>query len=149
MAWTETHTSSRNGLSAISLSEVVVNDTSKDLVFDTDIKVGAYLEITQIRIELTTTATVGNRLMVVELYTAAAADLIYDVILAQTSLAASLSRTWQLSVDADTAITTPQFIRLPENFNLHATQVLRIRDTAAVDAAADDMVVHVNGILHY
>ena len=149
MAWTSTHSSSlTDGTGAISLSEVALNDSNKDLVFDTNIGVGSYLEITQIRIELTTTATMGNRLIVVELYTAAAADLIYDVILAQSSLAASLSRTWQLSVDADTAITTPQFVRLPANFNLHATQVLRIRDTAAVDAAADDMIVHINGITH-
>lgn len=36
MAWTSTHGSARDGSTSITLSEVVVDDSNKELVFGTD-----------------------------------------------------------------------------------------------------------------
>lgn len=144
MAWTETHASARDGATAITLSEIAPDDSNKDLVFSSDIRIENYLEVLSIRIELTTTATVGNRLMVLELLSSAG-DVLREVILDANSLAASLSRTWELAPLNDPAVTAPQYVQMAP-MTLYGGQILRIRDSAAVDAAADDMVIHVHGL---
>lgn len=145
MAWTETHASSHHGATAILLSELALNDSNKDLVFNTDIGIGVYLAVQSIRIELTTTATVGNRLMVVELLSATD-DVLREVVLNANSVAESLSKTWELAPQNNPAITAPQYVRMPP-MTIHAGQKLRIRDSAAIDPAADDMVIHVHGLI--
>lgn len=144
MAWTSTHGSARDGSTSIALSEVVVDDSNKELVFGTDVGVGKYMEVQSIRIEFTATVTVGTRLLVVELLSAAD-DVLRQVILDANSLTASQSRTWELAPLNDPAVTAPQYVRMAP-LAIHAGQKLRIRDSAAIDAAADDMVVHVHGI---
>lgn len=145
MAWTSTHGSAKDGASSsITLSEVVVDDSNKELVFDTDIGIGEYMEIQSIRIEITASATVGTRLMVLELLSAAG-DVLREVVLDSNDIVASASGVWELAPLNDPAVTAPQYVRMAP-MSIHAGQKLRIRDSAAVDAAADDMIIHVHGI---
>lgn len=146
MVWTATHGSSKkDGTSAVTLSEVAVNDSNKDLIFSSNVAVGQYLEVLSIRIEMTCTATVGTRTMVVELLSATD-DILRTIVLDANTLTASQSRIWELAPDNDPAVTTPQYVRLAGKLLLHGEQKLSIRDSAAIDAAADDLVLHVHGL---
>ena len=105
--------------------------------------------INSIWVELVTTATVGNRQMSVTVNSAALADLLSEV-RAGAVQAASLTRNYLFATGvADltsfrdtTFLTTP----LPAPLELDAGEVLRVRDKGpsgtGIDAAADDMVVH-------
>ena len=95
-----------------------------------------------IHVELISTATVGNRQMALE-FQDAANDVIAEV-RAGAVQAASLTRKYLLSVtavdlvafrDTDWLSTPLPHVMLPAGFQV------RVFDKAAVDAAADDMVV--------
>jgi hypothetical protein len=98
-------------------------------------------EILSIWIELSTTATVGNRQIVVEMQ-----DSTGDVIgkfLAGAVQLASLAREYEFApmVQLMTAfVGTYLSFPLPPYF-LSAGEKVRVYDSAAVDAAADDMIV--------
>ena len=145
MAWTSTKAGNKGPEIAILLSELATNDSSKDLLF-ADIGEGSHLELVAIRIELTTTATGGTRTMVCEVLTEAD-DVVYEMILDANTLGPSLSKTWQLGVEVDPAVTAPQYVVLPQGLALFPGQKLRIRDSAAIDPTADDMLLHVHGLL--
>jgi len=143
MAFSLTESSLHVGSSIVTLSDTGLNASSKTLLLADAGTTAAYLELLAIRIELTTTATVGNRLMAVRVELTTGPDILYAVTIAANSLAASLSRTWQLAPGVDEAITSPQQVQMPQGIYVFAGQQLVIEDSAAVDAAADDMIVHV------
>ena len=143
MAFTLTDSALHVGASIVALSDVALNDSSKILLLaDAGTNV-AFLELLAIRIELTNTATAGNRIMEVRVELTTGPDILYAVTIAANSLAASLSRTWQLAPGVDEAITAPQQVQLAQGLYVFAGQQLVIEDSAAIDAAADDMIVHV------
>lgn len=100
-------------------------------------------QILWIWVELTTTATVGDRQLVVQLQDNAA-DVIGEVRVGSVQ-AASLTRNYMFAPaladltsfrDTDYLMTPfPPTIILPESY------IIRVYDNNAVDAAADDMVV--------
>lgn len=147
MAWTLTKAGSKSSEIAVLLSEVAVDDSNKDLIYGTDLpSFGSHMELVAVRIEFTATATVGTRTLVVEILTEAN-DLVYQIVLDNNTVTASASGTWQLGDGLDAAVTTPQYVHMPAGLVLFPGQKLRIRDSAAIDAAADDMVLHVQGLV--
>lgn len=99
-------------------------------------------EIQSIWVELTTTATAGNRQIVIEIQDSSS-DVIgqYRAGIAQ---AASLTRYYMFSPHAEglTAFRDTDYLSNPiAPLCLPASYVIRVYDVAAVDAAADDMNV--------
>ena len=98
--------------------------------------------VKSIWIELATTATAGNRQLVVEIQDDAA-DVIAQFRLGIVQ-AASLTRYYQLAPQLInmTAFIDTDFLTMPiPEIYLPASYVVRIYDNNAVDAAADDMVI--------
>lgn len=101
-------------------------------------------QILWIWVELTTTATVGNRQLVVQVLDAAG-DLIATLARAGATQAASLTRYYlfapgvadMLAFRDTDYLTTP----IPVTSFLDGGQVLRVYDKAAIAPAADDMIV--------
>lgn len=118
--------------------EETTNDSDKAFVTPVDVE----REIAWVWVELTTTVVVGNRLMCLQVLDEAG-DLIFEA-LATPVQAASLTRYYLFAehvpqaaafVNVDYAsITIPRMPLLPG-------WSVRVFDRAAVDAAADDMVV--------
>ena len=148
MAWTEIAAASKNRIEKglmITLSEEAPNDISKDLTLADVTIEGDELELMAIRIEFIATATVGTRTITVELLDAADADVIWQFIVVSNTVTAGVTKVWQFGRDVDEAVTSPQDVILPTGMTLHAGMLLRIADSAAIDAAADDMQIHVVG----
>ncbi len=124
-------------------SEEAVDDSDKTLDYDADVSEGKRLEVLGVRIEFVATATVGTRL--IELRVAdSGSDLIQTVGFAVT-VTASQSKNFQASVGVVERSGTPNYEILPAGLVLLPGQTFQILDTAAIDAAADDMTVHVTG----
>ena len=147
MAFTTLQSSGYRGTSIVAASDVAVNDSSKTLLI-ADFAEGAFLELLAIRIELSTTATVTNRTMAVRIEATAGPDILYELEVTSPTLAPSLSKTWQIAPGADDAIATPrQQVQMASGLHVYTGQQLVIEDSAAVDPAADDLIVHVIGRL--
>ncbi len=144
MAWTKEQSGSAGPELVVTLSEEAPDASSKTLLFS-DVGVGAQMEILAIRIEFVATVTVGTRTMEVRIEQVTGPDILYQVILVLPTLTASQSRNWQLAPGIDEAVTAPQYVQMPSGLHIHEGQQLVIEDTAAIDAAADDMVIHVLG----
>lgn len=121
------------------VADETANDSDKSLAVPASYE----YHILSIWVELTTTATVGDRQLVVQVQDAAP-DVIGEV-RAGAVQAASLTRNYMFSAPcADlTAFRDTDFLMtpLPGPLVLPATYIVRIYDNNAVDAAADDMVV--------
>jgi len=123
-------------------SDEVLNSTNK--IFT--VPANTEWQILWIWVELTTTAVVGNRQLIVQVQDNAI-DLIGTLARASTVQAASLTRYYLFAPGlADMAafrdtdyLTTP----IPTTSFLEAGQVLRIIDNKAIDAAHDDMIVQI------
>lgn len=128
----------------VTMSEEADDSSAKTLLF-TDIGVGGHeFEILSVYVEIATTATVGDRTIVVELLDAAD-DVVMAVEFGAVQ-AASGSAAWQASPNfAEVAGTYVHREPLPAGFFMTGTHKLKVYDKAAVDAAADDMKVHVTG----
>jgi hypothetical protein len=126
------------GVPALLVNEDL-NDSDKIFV----VPAGFMYDISWVYVELTTTATVGNRAMTVEIQ-----DPLGDVIgLVQDDAVqtASLAHTYMFGQGmalADGGINTNHMIPLPP-LVLPQFYKLRVYDAGAVDAAADDMVVQI------
>ena len=123
-------------------SDVTLNDSDKSFV----VPAATEQQIFSIWVELTTTATVGDRQLVIELQETGA-DVISQWARAAIVQAASLTKYYSLfpcapdlSAWRDTDfLTTP----IPPSSFLQTGDILRVYDNNAVDAAADDMIVHI------
>lgn len=117
-----------------------LNDSDKTFT----VPVGVEWEIMSIWAELVTAGGVGNREMGVEIQDNAS-DVLFLIIVG-ASQAASLTRNYCFALHNpyQTAFIGPSsdllLTPLP-NFILPAGYVVRVYDTAAIDAAADDMVL--------
>ena len=122
-------------------SDVTANSSSKTFTVPAD----TYWKLSAVYVSLTTTATAGNRQLVVEVL--GANNAVIAEIRAGAVQAASLTRKYLFaSIFQDlTAFRDTDFLAnpLPE-LALIGGQKLRIRDKAAVAAAADDMDVHLH-----
>jgi hypothetical protein len=116
-----------------------LNDSDKSIIVTS----GYEWKIQWIWIELTTTASAGDRQMVLEIQDAAT-DVVFQM-RAGAVQAASLTR-YYLFAPMGAEITSFRdtdflYVPLPPVIHLPASYVIRIYDNNAVDAAADDMVV--------
>lgn len=132
----------------MALSEEAANDSDKALDFSSVL--GGYaLKIDGIRIEFVATATVGTREFTIEIRDATP-DVIWSMNLdAGTAMVAGETETTELMAGLPVMFLTaidggPHHHYLPELW-LHAGMDLRVYDRNAIDAAADDMVLHVRG----
>ena len=121
------------------VADETTNDSDKDIY---DCPASTEAQVLWIRVELTTTATVGNRQMVVEIQDSAG-DVIAEF-RAGAVQAASLTRYYQFGASmADLqAFRDTDWLMTPlhPGLILQAADQVRVYDNNAVDAAADDMV---------
>ena len=123
-------------------SDVDLNDSDKNFVTPA----ATEQQIFWIWVEFTSTATAGDRQLVIEVQETGA-DVIGHWARAAIVQTASLTRNYlfapamaDLSAWRDTDyLTTP----IPPPAFLQAGDILRIYDNNAVDAAADDMIIHI------
>ena len=123
-------------------SDITLNDSDKSFVVPADTE----QQIFWIWVELTTTATVGDRQLVIEVQETGA-DVIGQWARAAMVQPASLAKYYifapamaDLSAWRDTDyLTTP----IPPPAFLREGDILRVYDNNAVDAAADDMIVQI------
>jgi hypothetical protein len=123
------------------LSDVALNDSDKSITVPS----GYFYHVLWVYVKLVSSAIAGNRQMAVGIYNALG-NLAFSV-RAGTTQAASLTRYYafapalaDLTAFRDTTyLMTP----LPPTLILKAGQQVRIWDSAAIDAAADDMDVWV------
>lgn len=120
-------------------SDVTLNDSDKTFT----VTAGEEWEILSIWVEFTSTATAGARQIVVELQDASS-DVIAQL-RAEATVAQSQTRyiLWAQGAPHDTAFISTDYMShaLPKIF-LPAGYKIRVYDSAAIDAAADDMIVH-------
>ncbi len=119
--------------------EETANDSDKSITVDAS----SEWKIQWIWVELTTTGTVGDRQLVVEIQDNAA-DVIFQM-RAGIVQAASITR-YYLFAPMGAEITSFRdtdflYVPMPPEIRLPASYVVRVYDNNAVDAAADDMVI--------
>ena len=123
-------------------SDTGLNDSDKTFT----VPAGKRWIINTIFVELTTTATSGNRHVVVSVNSASSADELCEVRVG-IAQAASLTRKYLFGTGISdlTSFRDTTFLMtpLPAPLEMRAGEVLRVYDNKAKDAAADDMVVHV------
>jgi len=123
-------------------SDETANDSDKSFT----VPASTEWQILTIWVELTTTGTAGNRQLVIETQDGSA-DVTGQPMRAGVTQAASLTYYYQFGPAlADlTALRDTDWLMspIPPTLLLPAGHVLRIYDNNAVDAAADDMIVHI------
>jgi len=129
----------------IILSDTALNSSSKALSFNGTVNEGTRMRIVGVRVEYTATATVGTRRLVLEI--TSETDVV-GVIQISASITAGTSVNFHaapgLAAGGGSDVT---HVNLPNEIYVMAAGGIRVRDVAAVDAAADDMVVHVTGVV--
>ena len=126
-------------MSTVYRNDVALNDSSKDFTFP------GPRHIQQIAVKLVSTATVGNRRIVARVLNPAAT--VVAQIAAGATQAASLTHNYMFSpgLPRETAVVDNSLmVPLPmPGLYVPAGHTLRVLDSAAIDAAADDMDVHI------
>ena len=148
MAWSITSgTSAMTGKTAVTLSEVVMNQSTKELVFNTDVSaMDAYVELLSIRLELGTSQTEGTRLMELH-HIAESGVMLHKCILHAEPVEKGSYQLWQLARGAHSQFGGwPQCQSLPECWIFHGSEMLRVTDIANIDPTGDSLHVHVQGI---
>ena len=123
------------------LRDATANDSDKSFT----VPAGKIWDVKKIHIQLVTTATVGNRMLAVNI---AADGTNYLYMFGATAQAASLTRYYLLGcVTVSDDFTTATFTTAQDigPTILPAGAVIRVYDSAAIDVAADDLIV----VLHY
>jgi len=121
------------------LADETTGDSDKTFTVDTD----KHWKPLTIWVELTTSATVGNRQLAVQ-FLDSASDVIGGIVVGAVQ-AESTTRNYIIGVGLPdlTAFRDTDFLMtpLPENLRLPAGYQVRIYDNKAIDAAADNMIV--------
>ena len=147
MAWTVELFPDGSGNRRAFLIEASPNDSNKSLTFD-DIGEGSLLRLDHVRVELVTSATGGTRTLILELLDAA--GNVEQAFQANNTSIANTTRKTQFWPTPGFNLTAQTEVSV-EHFAMHVWLArghsLRVRDLAAIDAAADDMTVKVQGLL--
>lgn len=122
-------------------SDETLNDSDKTFTVPTNTQ----WHVLWIWVEYTSTAVVGNRQLVVEIQDAAA-DVSAQPARARVVQAAGLTYNYMFgpSLAQDLAVYDTDYIctPIPPTLILESGHIVRVYDNNAVDAVADDMVVH-------
>lgn len=137
----------------ILMTDSAPNASSKTLAF-ADLGPANSLRVVCVRVEFVASATAGNRVLILEQLDSED-DVVLAFPMANTAIAAGVSRDIQWMVLGRNATgllfttVTPNLAYEDLSVEPFMTpgQKLRVRDLANIDAAADDMVVHVHGLL--
>ena len=125
------------------LSDVEANDSDKKFT----VPDGTIWRVESIKVQLISTATGGDRQLLIEIQDAA--DLVIAEYIAQITQAASLTRDYMFGAGLEpmtSVIGTRVFCQLPSTGLIFPPGFgIRVYDEAAVDAAADDMTVQILG----
>ena len=118
-------------------NDATANDSSKDFTPTKRMRIQSVLVV------LVATSTVGNRQMTLEILDGS--DLVYSA-KAGAVQAASATVTYNFAEGNSretTAVDGVLDVPLPTNLNVSPDYIVRVRDSAAIDAAADDMTVRI------
>lgn len=121
------------------LTDANLNDSDKSFTVPT----GYVYEVLYAQVALTTTSTVGNRQMAMEILDDS--DTVIMIINAGAVQSASTTRQYNFmqGVPRETSfITNSMNVAIPDEFIALPGYKIRIVDTAAIDAAADDMTIY-------
>lgn len=131
-----------DGWRVLTISDTDLNDSDKSFVTPADV----IRQILGIWVELTTTVTVGNRQLVVEVQIAGP-DVTGQWARAGVVQAASLTRYYEFAPGLPDGLafrdTDWLSVPIPVTSLLKEADVLRVYDNAAIDSAADDLIVHI------
>lgn len=120
------------------LTDTDLNDTSKDFVVPS----GYIYELLYGQVSLVTTSTVGNRQLAIQILDDD--SVVITTINAGAVQAASTTRQYNFiqGVPRETSFVTNSLnVAIPDEFIMLPGYTIRVIDTAAIDAAADDMTV--------
>lgn len=121
--------------------ENTANDSDKTFTVPTDMS----WEIICVEVELTTTGTAGNRDMELDIRDDSSVSRFrFRSPVVQAAGTTYRYHFYPMELVRETAVSTTAnevWVRIPKNLILHPGWELRIRDAAAIDAAADDMTV--------
>lgn len=148
MAWVKADqeaASIKKAVKWMTLSEEVADDSDKTLDFDGDIGVGSMFEVMGIRIEYVATATVGTRLLKARILDSGS-DIVRELSIVE-DIVAGETRIFEISKGVPQTLGAINYEVLPESFIFGTGQSLQIIDSSATDAAADDVVIHVSGMV--
>jgi len=121
--------------------EFTANDSDKSFAAVPDDELR---EVDSILVHYTATATVGNRILTV-IVTNAASQVVYNIAVS-AAITATAAVYYNLYPTAPVLATgTSRYMPMPV-LHLQAGDVLRIADTSAIDAAADDMELSIHYI---
>jgi hypothetical protein len=121
-------------------SDAALNDSDKTLT----VPAGKQWRVKSIYAKLISTGTGGNRQM--DILFTTAADVVIGKVVAGAVQAASLTREYTFAPECpqETTFTTGVMLRaLPADLVLPAGYKIRVYDSAAIDAAADDLDIEV------
>jgi len=124
----------------VHLRDATANDSDKSFT----VPAGKVWDMKMIRIVLVTTATVGNRILTISINSAGAAIWYF----ASAAHAASTTREYMLGFQGvydDVATTVFTLIAGIPPMLLEEGDIVRVYDSATIDAAADDLTVD----MHY
>lgn len=119
------------------VSDEDANDSNKTITTPTNF----IRKLLWLRVELATTATVGDRRIVVQILDAAN-DVIYQRQAAVLAASSSANYNFNPGGGATETVDDEVTISLPAEVVIPAGYDLVVKDEDAVDAAADDMIVH-------
>jgi hypothetical protein len=120
--------------------DAAANDSDKSIT----VPDGEVWQLDWLHAMLQSTATVGNRQLVLGLYDNAGIPNFYGDWHAGTTQAASLARHYmfQPGMYRETAFVDGEIqIAIPQKLVAHPGWIIRVYDSAAVDAAADDLTI--------
>ena len=148
MTWTKIKSGGKADEAVLTLSEETEDSSSKEMAI-ADVGAAGFFELLSVRLEFTATTTVGTRTLVLKILAEVDDDVLHEVSIDANTITASQSKAWEMHANADRTVTVPQYVHLPRGLFVFPGQKLLIEDSAAIDAAADDMVLHVTGIATY
>ena len=132
----------------IEASEEADNSSDKSFVVEDELGNNVELEIHHIRLEFDATAGAGTRKFTIEIKDEDA-DVIFSLQLnANSDVIADGSEVTELIPGSDVVAAIgagPHRDFLPKPFFIRSGQTLRIYDSEAVAASADDMQIHISG----
>jgi len=126
----------------LELSDALQNDSNKDFTWAVPVRV-LWVQVTNV-----TTATAGNRTLGLEVFDLTLARILFFP-MAEVTQAASLTRYYSIAANVrrepifygPTGVADNTYSQIPRGLYIRAGWILRIRDFAAIDVAADDMTV--------
>jgi len=119
-------------------ADVVTNDSDKSFT----VPAGSEWTLLSLRAELISTGTAGNRQMVIEIQDSANNVLMLIQAGAVQAASTTVNYNFAVGLENETSVVNANLNKaLPAQLVLTAGMIIRVYDTAAVAAAADDMVV--------